>query len=82
MFVSNEWKYYYILAIVISVVSFPLVFYIPESPKFLYEKGRHYELRKIIKRIAKTNNVDMDENYVFENSMTSKADEEEKSNLL
>ena len=54
---------------VISVVSFPMVFFIPESPKFLYEKGRYSELRKVIKRIASFNKSKMSQNYVLDHAV-------------
>ena len=79
MFISKEWKYWYIFAIIISVICLPFVYYIPESPKYLYEKGRFYELRSVIKRIAKTNGVKMDENYEWENSSISRSYNEDKS---
>ena len=69
MFISNEWQYFYFVSILISVITFPFVFYIPESPKFLYETKRYDELRITIKNISIANWVIMDEHYIFENSI-------------
>lgn len=38
-------------------------FFIPESPRFFYEKKRYLELRELIRKFAKSNNVIMDHDY-------------------
>ena len=70
IFVSNEWKYFYSAAIITSIVSFPFIFWIPESPKYLYETKQHDELRLVIRRIADTNSTEMDNNYEFEKNIS------------
>ena len=60
----------------------PLIFYLPESPKFLYEKGRYTELRKVMNRIAKGNGTAMPEEYGFKNDDQGKEiSSEHKSNM-
>jgi MFS family permease len=69
LYIHNQWKYFYIAPIVIAWVTCPFIFYIPESPKFLYEKGKYAELRKVIKRIARVNRVKMNEKYVIDRAV-------------
>lgn len=67
--IGREWKHFYIITLVISWITCPFVFFLPETPRFLYEKGRYHELRAVIKRIAKFNNSNMNHDYSIDRAV-------------
>jgi hypothetical protein len=60
---GKEWQVPYSSGVIIAPILLILVFYVPESPRFCYERKKYSELRDIIKRIAKSNGVNMNHNY-------------------
>ena len=62
-FITKEWVYYVYFSLAILVFSLIGIFFIPESGKFLYERGRFDDARKTFKYIAKFNgkkDIDID----------------------
>lgn len=58
-FISKEWKYLFIyiflpLTVIITLFSH----FVPESPKFLYEKGRYSEAKAVIQKMGRMNKVE------------------------
>ena len=53
--ISKEWIYYHYVAIALQLYGTLTTFYVPESPKWLYETGNHEELYSILSDIAKSN---------------------------
>ena len=69
--VSKNWKYLYLaewLGIGIPVLC--LIWLVPESPKWLYEKGKYERFRKVMDRIAWVNGKRLGE-YKLEAEVTS-----------
>ncbi|KAG1706176.1 Carcinine transporter [Nymphon striatum] len=52
----KEWKYLSLAICVPSVVALPLIWFLPESPRWLLNKGRLDHLRIVLKKFAKLNN--------------------------
>lgn len=60
MFISHYtvyWEYYAVLQNIVSVCL--ILMYVPESPKWLYEKGRFIEAKEALMYLARKNGVDV-----------------------
>jgi len=58
-FVSVNWKLYQACYLVMLFAgTIPIMFYFPETPKFMHNLGRYAEARQIIAKIAKFNSKD------------------------
>lgn len=58
--IENDWRWMFATGIIPSVVFFAGLFFIPESPRWLYIKGYKEESRRIISRIAGIENADQE----------------------
>jgi len=67
-FISNDWKYLFYGFLIVTFIIAVLSMLLPESPKFLHEKEKYEEARKVIIQMAKMNGAkDMAEgNWAFE----------------
>lgn len=73
MFGDKQWRTFYIFPCAMSALVFPLIFLLPESPKYLYAKGQFERLRKVMKRFARYNGKQLDDNeYEIEGEETSR----------
>merc|ERR1712117_611718 len=60
MFISHYtiyWEYFAVIQNVVSVLL--LIKLVPESPKWLYEKGRYVEAKDALVAVARANGVDV-----------------------
>mmetsp|Transcript_201 Transcript_201/g.195 ORF Transcript_201/g.195 Transcript_201/m.195 type:complete len:106 (+) Transcript_201:575-892(+) len=57
-FISNDWLYLFIAFLVVTGVIAVLSMILPESPKFLFEKGKYEEAREVVIRMARMNGVE------------------------
>ena len=55
MYISNDWRYWYYMVLVIQVIVIIGLLWLPESPDFLFAKGRFAESRDVILYIARFN---------------------------
>lgn len=55
LYVTKDWKYWYYGVSVLQIIVIIGLFWLPESPDFLFAKGRFAESRDVILRIAKFN---------------------------
>lgn len=62
MFGDKQWRTFYIFPCAMSALVFPLIFLLPESPKYLFAKGQFETLRKVMKRFARYNGKQLDDN--------------------
>ena len=58
MFIDKSWKNLYSAVVLATFLTFIASFWLPESPKFLVNKGRYQQAREVITRIARTNRID------------------------
>mmetsp|Transcript_200 Transcript_200/g.193 ORF Transcript_200/g.193 Transcript_200/m.193 type:complete len:263 (+) Transcript_200:575-1363(+) len=67
-FISNDWKYLFYGFLIVTFIIAVLSMLLPESPKFLHEKEKYEDARKVIIQMAKMNGAkDMAEgNWAFE----------------
>ena len=57
-FFSHDSFYWESFALLESIVTLTLIsMFVPESPKFLYEKGLYSECRNVLNYVAKNNGV-------------------------
>jgi MFS transporter, VNT family, synaptic vesicle glycoprotein 2 len=54
-FVYNSWRIFLLICAVPSFIVAALLFFLPESPKFLISRGRNEEAMEIFRSIYKTN---------------------------
>mmetsp|Transcript_20357 Transcript_20357/g.18026 ORF Transcript_20357/g.18026 Transcript_20357/m.18026 type:complete len:83 (+) Transcript_20357:663-911(+) len=66
MFGGKDIQQILVLSIVFAALGTILSFFIPESPRYLYERKFYKDLRKNLSFIAKINGTTMEENYLFE----------------
>ena len=59
LFVTKDWRYWYYGVIVIQLVIIAGLVWLPESPDFLFAKGRFEESREVLHKIAKFNGKDV-----------------------
>lgn len=73
--ISNNWVYVQYVSICMTLASFMFViFWLEESPLFLYNKGLYAQARTSLSRMARFNGISMSEEYVF--------DKEDELNLV
>lgn len=53
--ISKNWHYFYYFAVAVTILVNILSFFYPESPVFLYEKGKCEQAREVLNRIAAMN---------------------------
>ena len=73
-FISNEWDNITYAILVITTIMTIAIFFVPESPLFLYEKGEYEAARKIVSSMARINGSPMkNQNWRFdkEEALTS-----------
>ena len=58
-YISRDWFWLFIAFLVFTVMSPLLLLFLSETPKFLYEKQRFMETKKVIQRIARINRKEM-----------------------
>ncbi|PVU93515.1 hypothetical protein BB561_003235 [Smittium simulii] len=54
---GNRWRMVFIISMLLSLVNFATSFFLVESPKHLYQKGKSDEAESILKRLRGTNDV-------------------------
>ncbi|KAH9508877.1 hypothetical protein Btru_050331 [Bulinus truncatus] len=62
----RDWQTLQLVTGAASVVLFPILWFIPESPRWLLSQGRHKEARVIMERIAKSNKTVLPEYSIDE----------------
>lgn len=73
-FISKHWWPFQLYGIGMNLLCCLALFFIPESPKYLYSKRRYEEAKKVIRYIAKFNRVkDLTEisNFKFEDELNT-----------
>ncbi len=55
LWVSKDWRFLMVPTIVLSIFGTVMMFFQPESPRFLVSKGKFDEARKVFNIIAKKN---------------------------
>ncbi|CAI2364767.1 unnamed protein product [Moneuplotes crassus] len=60
---GKNWRIPYSFAIIMAPLLCVLTFFIPESPRYYYERRMYPQLRNLIRKFAKTNGAKMDHNY-------------------
>jgi hypothetical protein len=55
MFISTSWKPLVMMGTIVSLISTIMVFWVIESPRYLYSKGMYVECNKALRDIAKFN---------------------------
>lgn len=55
--VSKWWQPWYVVQAFVIVLAIIVAAFLPESPEFLYSKGRYEETTEVIHKIARTNSV-------------------------
>ena len=74
--ISNNWMYVQYVSIGMTLTSFIFVsFWLEESPLFLYNKGLYSKAKSSLRKMARFNGLDIDENFIFDK-------EEEQLNLV
>uniref|UniRef100_H2XXG9 Major facilitator superfamily (MFS) profile domain-containing protein n=1 Tax=Ciona intestinalis TaxID=7719 RepID=H2XXG9_CIOIN len=71
--VAYQWSNWHDMEIAMSIVSVPyalFLFFIPESPRWLFSNGREEEAKKITRRFAKYNKVTLDEPDIWNEADT------------
>ncbi|XP_078489501.1 organic cation transporter protein-like [Ciona intestinalis] len=71
--VAYQWSNWHDMEIAMSIVSVPyalFLFFIPESPRWLFSNGREDEAKKITRRFAKYNKVTLDEPDIWKEADT------------
>ena len=61
LYVTKDWRYWYLGITVIQLVIIAGLLWLPESPDFLFAKGRFAESRDVILRIARFNGLGPDQ---------------------
>lgn len=66
-FVYNSWRIYLLICSLPSFVVSGLLFFLPESPKFLISKGRHHEALQVFTHIYVMNTGKSADTYMVHN---------------
>ena len=74
--VSKNWFYFALVGYLFNVVSAVGAWFLPESPRYLCERGETYELERSLKAIAKVNRRQL--NFNPDHFTTNKRREEEE----
>lgn len=64
--ISNDWLYIqaFCTSLTVCALTF-IIFFFPESPKFLYSKGRYNEARASLRSLARFNGVNSHDHFEF-----------------
>lgn len=65
-FVSNYWLYFQIFGLLLNILGLIGVFFLPESPEYLYSFYRFDHCRQVISHISKWNKRRQSEPYIFD----------------
>lgn len=65
-YISKDWLWFQIFALSLSAVAFIGTFLAPESPKYLYSYSRFLEARASLAHIARFNQADRSQRYIFD----------------
>lgn len=66
----GTWRWMLGIAGVPAILQFAFMFFLPESPRWLYRKGRQEEAKTILRKIYPTNEVDAEINSLHESVET------------
>ncbi|CDW88182.1 solute carrier family member 5 [Stylonychia lemnae] len=66
-YISRNWLYLQIFGVAISGLSIIGLWFIPETPEYLYSLHRFSECKYVCKKIAKFNGKSLEQKYVFDN---------------
>ena len=55
---SKHWFGYILVGYIMQIIGTICVFFVPESPKYLFKKGLKEETAQVLNRIAKKNGAD------------------------
>ena len=72
-FVSKDWEPWYLMCILIQIGIIVGLLWLPESPDFLYAKGRYDESKEVLMRIAKWNGAKITEDQLVLHPQDAKA---------
>ena len=65
-YISKDLTYYYYFIVFLAALNVVCRFLVPESPRYLYEKGEFDKARNVINKMARVNRSDMiSENWLF-----------------
>jgi MFS family permease len=79
-FFGRDYKNVYILAVIVTPLSFILSMFLPESPLYFYENRKMEELKKEFKVIAEFNKTTIPEEYEFVFEDGTIVDDDNKDN--
>ena len=54
-FISKHWEYFQLGCIAVQVIGMVLIYFIPESPEYLYSVQKFQQAKQVVKQIAKFN---------------------------
>ena len=74
LFGGKNWKVPYAFPLILSPIILILCLFIPESPRFYYEKRKYKELRNLIRKFAESNLIKMDPNYDIDKEVKENAE--------
>ena len=58
MLIDNNWRTFYSIVAVTTLMAVIAAYQLPESPKYLVGKGKYDQARKVITKIARVNKID------------------------
>lgn len=74
LFIDKNWIWYEIFILGINFANLLVFSFLKESPKFLYEKKRYDDARKVFRFIAKINKKEIDfSNFKFDKELEEEA---------
>ena len=60
-FITKYWQPWYVMCFFVQIWVILGLFWLPESPDFLYAKGRYDESKAVLMRMAKFNGIKVNE---------------------
>ena len=60
VFITKDWEPWYIMCVCLQTWVLLGMFWLPESPDYLYAKGRYTECKEVLLKMAKINGNDVD----------------------
>ena len=68
--ISKNWEWLQLFCIGVQILGMTLLFWIPESPEYLYSVNRFEESKKVLKQIAKYNRAkDFPDKFSFDTEL-------------